>query len=82
MPNRSRKKQGPPDFAETAYRVFQEAIGETAKTDPDEGKDPAAVALGRKGGKKGGAARAAKMTPEERSESAKKAAQARWAKKD
>lgn len=43
-------------------------------------KNPYAVALGRKGGKKGGPARAAKMTPEERSESAKKAVQARWAK--
>ena len=43
-------------------------------------KNPAAVALGRKGGKKGGKARAAKMTPEERSESARKAVQARWAK--
>jgi len=43
-------------------------------------KDPAAVALGRKGGKKGGLARAAKLTPEQRSESARKAVQARWAK--
>ena len=43
-------------------------------------KDPAAVALGRKGGKKGGPARAAKLTPEQRSESARKAVQARWAK--
>ena len=43
-------------------------------------KDPAAVALGRKGGKKGGFARAAKLTPAERSESARKAVQARWAK--
>jgi hypothetical protein len=43
-------------------------------------KDPAAVALGRKGGLKGGHARAAKMTPEERSESARKAVQARWEK--
>jgi hypothetical protein len=42
-------------------------------------KNPYAVALGRKGGKKGGPARAAKMTPEERSESARKAVQARWA---
>ena len=41
-------------------------------------KDPAAVALGRKGGLKGGKARAAKMTAEERSASARKAAQARW----
>ena len=43
-------------------------------------KDPAAVALGRKGGKKGGPARAAKLTPTQRSESARKAVQARWAK--
>ncbi len=41
-------------------------------------KNPYAVALGRKGGLKGGPARAAKMTPEERSESARKAVQARW----
>lgn len=43
-------------------------------------KNPHAVALGRKGGKKGGFARAAKMTPEERRESARKAVQARWKK--
>lgn len=43
-------------------------------------KNPAAVALGRKGGKKGGLARAAKLSPEERSEIARKAVRARWAK--
>ena len=43
-------------------------------------KDPAAVALGRKGGKKGGFARAAKLSPEQRSEGARKAVLARWAK--
>jgi len=43
-------------------------------------KNPYAVALGRRGGKKGGLARAAAMTPEERSESARKAVLARWAK--
>ena len=43
-------------------------------------KNPAAVALGRRGGKKGGPARAAKLTAEQRSESARKAVQARWAK--
>jgi hypothetical protein len=43
-------------------------------------KNPAAVMLGRLGGLKGGHARAAKMTPEERSESARKAVQARWEK--
>jgi len=43
-------------------------------------KNPAAVALGRKGGKKGGPARAARLTPEQRSESARNAVQARWTK--
>ena len=42
-------------------------------------KNPAAVALGRRGGLIGGHARAANMTAEERSESARKAVQARWA---
>lgn len=41
-------------------------------------KNAAAVALGRKGGKKGGPARAASLTPEERSLSARRAANARW----
>ena len=43
-------------------------------------KNQAAVALGRKGGIKGGPARAAKLTPQQRSESARKAVQARWSK--
>lgn len=43
-------------------------------------KNPFAVALGRKGGLKGGPARAAKMTPEERTESARRAVLARWEK--
>ncbi len=43
-------------------------------------KNPYAVALGRRGGKKGGPARAAAMTAEQRSESARKAVSARWAK--
>jgi hypothetical protein len=43
-------------------------------------KNPAAVALGRKGGAKGGPARAAKLTPRQRSESARKAVLARWGK--
>jgi len=45
---------------------------------PVPDKDPSAVALGRKGGLKGGKARAAKLTPERRSEIARKAAAARW----
>ncbi len=47
--------------------------------DPYEGKNPHAVELGRLGGKKGGKARAAKLTAKQRSDIARKAAQARWA---
>ena len=50
----------------------------TGQTPKDDGKDPAAVALGRKGGLKGGAARAASLTKAQRSAIAKKAAKARW----
>lgn len=73
-----RKHQGPEDFAESAFRVFQEAIGETPPDSKPE-KNAAAVELGRMGGLKGGRARAAKLTPEQRSEIAKKAAAKRWA---
>lgn len=64
---------------ELARQIVDEATGNAP--DPDEGKDPAAVALGRKGGLKGGKARAERMTPEERSRSARKAAAARWGKR-
>lgn len=73
-----KKHQGPEDFAESAFRVFLEAIGEAPLYDKTE-KDPAAVSLGRRGGLKGGKARAAKLTPEQRTEIAKKAAAKRWA---
>jgi hypothetical protein len=76
MPDRSRKR--PRDVNELARRLVDEATGEAPKFDPDEGKDPAAVALGRKGGLKGGKARAAKMTPEQRKAAAQAAARARW----
>ena len=46
--------------------------------EPDDGKNPAAVALGRLGGLKGGRARAEKLTAAQRSEIARKAARARW----
>ena len=77
MPDRSRKR--PHDVNELARQIVDEATGEAPPFDPDAGKDPAAVALGRKGGLKGGRARAAKLTPEERSEASRKAARARWA---
>ncbi len=52
--------------------------GIVTEEDAKPEKNPAAVALGRLGGKKGGPARAAKLTPEQRKEIAKKAAAARW----
>ena len=79
MPKQSRKPKLP-DPNLIAFGIIQAISGEPAPTPPDDGKDPAAVALGRKGGLKGGKARAASMTPEQRSEAAKKAAAARWGK--
>lgn len=61
-----------------AVAIGRIATGEEECEEKDEGKDPAAVERGRKGGAKGGAARAEKMTEAERSESAKRAAEARW----
>ena len=80
MPKRSsRGKQGPEDANEIAFRVTQEATGEAPQAAPS-GKNPAAVALGKLGGAKGGRARADKLTPDERSKIARHAALARWSK--
>jgi hypothetical protein len=69
------------DLNQMAARIVREATGQTPKTpDPDAGKDPAAVSLGRRGGPRGGKVRAAKMTKRQRTEAAKKAAAARWGK--
>jgi len=79
MPKRPRR---PRDPNELAFQVFKEAIGEAAPAPakPEKEKNPAAVALGKLGGVKGGKARAAGMTAEERAASARKAAEARWRK--
>jgi hypothetical protein len=70
-----------PDVAETAYRVMLEATGQAPKSQPGQGpKNPEAVERGRSGGKKGGTARAQSLTPEERIESARTAANKRWQK--
>lgn len=76
VPDRSRKR--PRDPNQLAKLIVDIATGEVEDTPEDAGKDPAAVALGRKGGLKGGNARAAKLTAEQRSESARRAAKARW----
>ena len=70
----------PRDPNQLAKLIADIATGEVTETKTDDGKDPAAVALGRKGGLKGGDARAKKLTAEQRSEIAKKAAASRWKK--
>lgn len=70
------------DVNTLAARIVAEAIGQVPKTpNPDAGKNPAAVQLGKLGASKGGKARAAKMTARKRKEIAKKAAAARWKKR-
>ena len=67
------------DLNRLAARIVKES------TDPDahdDGKDPKAVARGRKGGQKGGKTRAAGMTEEERRSAAQRAARARWSRSD
>jgi hypothetical protein len=65
-----------------AKAIVDLSVGEAPpEADHDEGKNPAAVALGRLGGAKGGKARAAKLSASRRKAIAKKAAAARWTKK-
>ena len=78
MPNRSSKPKRPRDPNQLAKQIVDIATGQIEDKQPNEGKDPAAVDLGRRGGLKGGKARAAKLTPEQRSKIAKKAARTRW----
>ncbi len=76
MPTGPKGQKRPADVVANAVRVMQIAAGEADETEPvDDGKDPAAKALGAKGG----AARAKSMTPERRAEIAKAAAAKRWA---
>ncbi|MCL5808641.1 MAG: hypothetical protein M1418_08875 [Deltaproteobacteria bacterium] len=66
-----------PDFCQLAAAIVEAATDESEQVE-DSAKNPQAVASGRRGGKKGGKARANKLTPEQRSAIAKKAAQTRW----
>jgi hypothetical protein len=69
----------PRDTNQLAHKILQIAIGEDVEAPkPDDGKDPAAVALGRKGGLKGGKNRWKGVSKKRRSEIARKAARARW----
>lgn len=73
MPKRSSKRPTPQDLNRLAARIVEEATKAGEKP-----KDPLAGELGRRGGLKGGKARAKKLSPKERKDIAKRAAQARW----
>jgi hypothetical protein len=73
MPKRSSK-----DINETAFSIVQQVTGQSP---PKPEKNPAAVALGRLGGAKGGKARARALSQEKRREIAQKAAISRWSRK-
>jgi hypothetical protein len=89
MPKRTSKKSKPADITLLARAIVEEATGELLTDrpppqeppkDPIHEKNPNAVALGKLGGKKGGNARATKLSPERRKEIAQKAAETRWRK--
>lgn len=75
MPKSPAGAKRPADVIGNAVHVMRVLTGEADDEAPDDGKDKAAQEMGRKGG----AARAASMTPERRAEIARKAAKARWA---
>lgn len=91
MLNHSSRPKRPRDVNQLAKALVDLSTGQAA-TDPasepveakppEHEKNPAAVSLGRRGGLKGGKARAESLTPEKRSEIARKAAAARWEHKD
>ena len=70
------KGKRPRDTNQLAKWIVDQSTGQLP--DPNEGKNPAAVALGRLGGQKGGIARASKLSARKRREIAAKAAKARW----
>ena len=74
MPRGPKGEKRPADVIGNAVKVMRIATGEEDEFPADDGKDKAAVSLGRRGGK----ARAAKMSSEQRTAVAKKAAQKRW----
>lgn len=77
MPKGPRGEKRPTDVIGSAIKVARLAVGDEEEELKDDGKDPAAKALGAKGG----AARARNLTEDQRKAIAKKAAAKRWAKK-
>jgi hypothetical protein len=79
MPKRSSIHKAPQDENQLAKSILDIITTEGEEKPKDKsGKNPAAVALGKLGGLKGGKARAEKLSDEKRKEIAKKAAAARW----
>jgi hypothetical protein len=73
-----KRSSNPKDVNQLAASIVQDATQESVEITK---KNPAAVALGRLGGLKGGPARAARLSAKKRKEIAKKAAAVRWKKK-
>ena len=71
-----RGEKRPADVIGNAIKVARIATGEEEEVQADDGKDKAAVSLGRRGGK----ARAASLSKKQRTDIAKKAASSRWTK--
>jgi hypothetical protein len=71
-------RKRPRDLNQWAKHMVDIATGQTQDNAPDKAKNPAAVALGRLGGLKGGKARAKSLSPEKRAEIARNAAKSRW----
>ena len=85
MPNSRKTPKDPTDPNTLAFMIVGDLTGDEENREPVQMSKPDALqlaAVARLGGLEGGPARAKKLTPEERSEIARKAAQARWAKKD
>lgn len=80
MPKGPKGEKRKADVIGNAVLVMRIATGQVDDSKPDDGKNPAAVALGKLGGAKGGKARAEKLSGQKRASIARKAAKARWAK--
>jgi hypothetical protein len=82
MPTRASKLKRPRDTNQLAWQIVQEATGQTEPiSEVPDTRNQAAVALSKLGAKKGGDARAKKLSVRRRKLIAKQAAKARWTKK-
>jgi hypothetical protein len=80
MPKHPKRPRDTNQLAKLMVDILTGQVDDREPTAEEQGKDPAAVSLGRRGGLKGGKARAQSMTKDQRSAAARKAVQARWEK--